>query len=512
MPRNKRLTFVHELPLRTDRRQAHALSKRFDVMHFPYNAVLQEMLERLEAMRAEPRYDAARSLPKDKPGERKARAAAFAALRREFGFTEYDAHAVVAKHIRASGYLGELIDSHSAQSLASRAFGACDKYALGIRGRPRFKRKGQIASVEGKGPTSPLNWKDNCVFWGGKRRDRRLVLRPVFDKQDKQGVEAHALAGRVKYVRLLRRLIRGRDRFFAQLVCEGAPLARFEAKEARACIDLGPSTAAVVSQDRAALVSFLPELEEDLAEKRRLQRALERSRRTTNPGCFNPDGTWKRGARQTVFSSRYRKTRARLAEHERVMAERRDRAHGRLSNIVMRDFGRRVSTEKLSKRAWQKRWGRRMKATAPASFMNKVHRKAESAGGGLTNFNPSRYRLSQFDHTTGDFVKKPLSLRWHMLRDGSGRVVQRDLYSAWLGLFVDHQAGELDAARARIAWEAAYPLLCAASRKVKAASWDPRGPARAPEHGRAARASKQSESHARFSAAQTAKKEHGVTL
>lgn len=507
MPRPPKPTFTHELPLRTDRQKAHALVKRFDALHFPYNVVLQEMLRRLDAMRADPRYALAKSLPRTAKAER---AAAFVALRRELGFTEYAAHEVVAQHLRASGYLEGLIDSHCAQTLASRAFDACEKYALSLRGRPRFKRRGQIASVEGKGPTSPLNWKDDHVVWGGKRRDRRLILRPIFDRQDKQGVEAYALASRVKYVRLIRRTINGQARFFVQLVCDGQPLQRFEPKVGKVCIDLGPSTAAVVSADHAALVSFLPEIAEDVAQKRRLQRALDRSRRSTNPQCFHPDGTWKRGQRQTVFSSRYRLLRAAQAEQERKMAERRDRAHGRLSNIVLQEFGCAISTEKLSKRAWQKRWGRRMKATAPATFMNKIRRKAESAGGGLMEFNPATLRLSQFDHSTRDCVKKPLSLRWHALRDGSGQVVQRDLYSAWLGLFIDHQANELDATQACQAWEAAYPLLRAASSPVKAASWRLRGATRAPERGRAVRTQQQPERPARSPA--HAREEQAVTL
>jgi putative transposase len=72
-----------------------------------------------------------------------------------------------------------------------------------------------------------------------------------------------------------------------------------------------------------------------------------------------------------------------------------------------------------------------MKATAPAMFMNKVDRKAANAGASLTEFNAGRYKLSQYDHTQGNFKKKPLSLRWHVLRDASGQAVQRDLYSVW---------------------------------------------------------------------------------
>src|ERR1019366_3486267 len=36
MPKKSTPTFVHEMPLRTDRKQLHALLKRFDVEHFAY--------------------------------------------------------------------------------------------------------------------------------------------------------------------------------------------------------------------------------------------------------------------------------------------------------------------------------------------------------------------------------------------------------------------------------------------------------------------------------------------
>ena len=49
------------------------------------------------------------------------------------------------------------------------------------------------------------------VVWGGRRRDRRLTLRPVFDQKDAAGVEAHALASRVKFVRIIRRVMNGEE-------------------------------------------------------------------------------------------------------------------------------------------------------------------------------------------------------------------------------------------------------------------------------------------------------------
>jgi transposase len=59
-------------------------------------------------------------------------------------------------------------------------------------------------------------------------------------------------------------------------------------------LDLGPSTLAAVSDDTAFLKGFCEELEPLGREKQILQRRLDRSRRLTNPQCFNDDGTWKK--------------------------------------------------------------------------------------------------------------------------------------------------------------------------------------------------------------------------
>ena len=175
MPRKSTPSFIHQLPLRTTQAQMAGLNKRFDVAHFAYNVTLQAMLQRLQAMRRDPQFELACKSPKATNEQRLERSRRFGDLRKQYGFSEYVAHDIVAIHIRASGYLDGLIDSHTAQTLASRAFKACEAYAVGLRGRPRFKRCGEIASIEGKGPTSPLQWKDDHLVWGGKRRDRRMA-------------------------------------------------------------------------------------------------------------------------------------------------------------------------------------------------------------------------------------------------------------------------------------------------------------------------------------------------
>jgi len=65
-------------------------------------------------------------------------------------------------------------------------------------------------------------------------------------------------------------------------------------------------------------------------------------------------------------------------------------------------------------------------------LVNALERKAKAAGGELIEVPTRTTRLSQFDHTTGQYVKKPLSQREHVFGDGSTAPIQRDLYSAFL--------------------------------------------------------------------------------
>ena len=63
-------------------------------------------------------------------------------------------------------------------------------------------------------------------------------------------------------------------------------------------------------------------------------------------------------------------------------------------------------------------------------FIERLSRKAESAGGKLVELNTRRLGMSQYDHVSGTYAKKPLSQRWHRL-GGDDVIVQRDCYSAF---------------------------------------------------------------------------------
>jgi hypothetical protein len=288
------------------------------------------------------------------------------------------------------------------------------------------------------------------VLWTG------LCLTPLLDPKDPYGIEAHALLCRTKRVRLVRRPLRGRERWYVQLVQEGTPRTKPHhlAPEAVVGLDLGPSTLAAVGTDDALHVEFAGALQAQLGpwqrEKRRLQRALDRSRRATNPQNYNPDGTVKRGAQRWYKSRRAAQLQQRLLETERRLAATRKRLLGELAHRVVA-LGTTIKTENLTYTTWQRHWGASVGRHAPGLFLAILRWTATKHGGTVEEFSTHTTKLSQVCHGCGTYVKKPLSQRVHTCPCGVGPV-QRDLYSAYLAR---HVVGNgLDIAQARVAWDA----------------------------------------------------------
>src|SRR5713226_6179726 len=139
-------TFLLELPLAVDQGQAKRLRAHMEVARLFYNAVLSQGQSRLRRMRADPAWQAARAIPRTHKQERQA---AFAALREQYGFSEYALH-TFAKEARCS-WLADHLDAVLGQTLASRAYQALNRVCLGKAKRVRFKSRGRgLDSIENK--------------------------------------------------------------------------------------------------------------------------------------------------------------------------------------------------------------------------------------------------------------------------------------------------------------------------------------------------------------------------
>ena len=458
MGRAKTSSFICELPLRVSPPEECALLVRLDCARMVYNACLGEALKRLDKMRSSPEYQTARAMPK---GQKKspvaqARAAAFKVANERHGFREYDLHAYATQF--SQSWLGEHLDANTVQKLATRAFLAARRRAFGQNGRPRFKGKGWFDSVEGKTNTSGILWREGRVKWLG------LELPALLNPQDE--VTAYGLTRPVKFVRLLRRKLNGRNRFFAQLVCQGLPYRKDKHRLGQGVVglDIGPSTIAIVSDTSATLERFCDELKPQQKAIRKLQRKLDRQRRANNPENFNADGTAKKGVRRWHFSKRYVYTRAQLAELHRQQAAHRKSLHGQMVSRVLAQ-GNVIKLEKLSYRAFQRQFGKSVGFRGPGQFVSHLRRKAGNAGAEIDEFPTRPTRLSQIC-LCGTLAKKPLAQRWHVCDCGVGPV-QRDVFSAWLARFVENE--RLDAGRAKAAWPSVDARLRAASSAIQPA-------------------------------------------
>ena len=181
--------------------QAKRLRAHLEAGRALYNAVLSAGQKRLRRMWADPAWQAARTIPRSQKQER---AAAFGALRKQYGFSEYALHAY-ATTARVS-WLAEHLDAVLAQMLASRAYQALNRVCLGEARLVRFKSRGRgLSSIENKrndtGPRfllqKPEEGQRGFFIW---QHDH---LEALIDWNDP--VIKHGLDHRVKYARLVQR-------------------------------------------------------------------------------------------------------------------------------------------------------------------------------------------------------------------------------------------------------------------------------------------------------------------
>ena len=415
-------TFLLELPLQVDAGQAKRIRGHLEAGRAFYNAVLSEGQRRLRHMRADPSWQAACAIPRTHKQERQA---AFAALREQYGFSEYALH-VYAKQVRVS-WIAEHLDAVLAQTLASRAYQALNRVCVGEARRVRFKSRGRgLSSIENKRNDTGLRFvlhqpqegKQGYLIW----KDDQLVA--IIDWNDP--VVKYGLDHRIKYARLIQRKAsspkaQGADgegfRYYVQLALEGVPYHKPKHAVGTDILgaDLGPSTIALVPQQgEASLEVFCEGLAPDEKQVGRLQRQMDRQRRAANPDNYDEKGRIRSaGGKKKLHwksSKSYEKMRQRRASKERKLAAHRQSLHGHKVHEIVA-LGNTIILEKISYKGWQKQYGRSVGLRAPGMFIKRLRRTVASTGGTLLEVPTRTTKLSQFCHGCGKTLKKPLAQR-----------------------------------------------------------------------------------------------------
>lgn len=136
-------------------------------------------------------------------------------------------------------------------------------------------------------------------------------------------------------------------------------------------------------------------------------------------------------------------------------------AHRRsLQNQLAREvfrLGNVVKLEKLSYKAFQRLYGKSVGRRAPGLFVERLRRIAETAASAtLFEFPTRETKLSQ-RCLCGQITKKSLSVRIH--RCGCGIIAQRDLFSAFLGQFVDLESACFQETLASEVWSQGWETI-----------------------------------------------------
>ena len=338
-------SFIVELRLGTSSKDETYLEKGLNAGRMLFNACLGEALSRLDLMRESKAYRG--TLAMSKGAER---TQAFKDLRAKYRFKDSALQSFALQCKNSAPQIGQFLDAHTTEKVASRAFAACDRHALGKIGRPRFKGSGQFHSLASKTNAAGIRYRDGWLLWRG------IEVECSVDLTDE--VVAYGLSCRIKYCRIVRRQVRGKAKYYGQLIVEGAPCQKEKNTAGKEVvgIDIGPSTLAYVGETQAELKQFCAELKPLENDIRLLQRAMDRSRRASNPGNYKHDGTVRPGAKKWFCSKSYNALRGEFAEVHRRKAAYRKSLHGNLQNEVLR-VGNNLRVEKNRYNLFQKNFG-----------------------------------------------------------------------------------------------------------------------------------------------------------
>ena len=262
---------------------------------------------------------------------------------------------------------------------------------------------------------------------------------------------------RIIFNRIVIKRIRGKFRFYVQILYEGRPWkldknGNLKNKQGtgRIGIDYGTSTIAVVSESKVIYKNLAEEANNLKGLERQLkilQRKMDRSRRSTNPNCFNSDGTYKKGTKIKVKSRNYKKILKQFREINRKLSCIKKYEIGRDANIIRslgdQIYGEHMNFQGLAKRSKnttinqntgkinkKKRFGKSISNRCPGLMVSTLKNKF---GNGYHEVNTWEFKASQYNHITNTCIKKKLSQRIQELDyNGETITIQRDLYSAFL--------------------------------------------------------------------------------
>jgi len=443
--------FVLTLPLKPEIFQEDILSKRFEIGRKMYNACLNELHKRYDTMKQSKEYQKVCKIGKGKERNKQ-----FQTLNNNYGLTEYSLHDFVKP---MQHKYKKNIDAFTAQKVATRCFSAFQGLMFHTAKKVNYKSYDELNSLEGKSNKTGIRFINNLLMWNG------LKIHAVIKNNDEYAIMS--LDNKIKYCRIIRKMIKGQYHYYAQLILDGTPPMKItkqgEIKGSMGTgsvgIDIGTQTIAYSSQYQVKLLELAPNINKIDREVKLLQRKMDRSKRATNPNKFNENGTIVKGNRDKwIYSNHYIKIKNIRRELFRKQSVLRKQSHNILANEIL-NLGDKFYVETMSYSGLQrrsknttinkktgkinkkKRFGKSLANKAPAMFLTIFDNKLKWNGTQLFKIDTYSIKASQYNHVEDKYIKKELSERWN---DFGEFKIQRDLYSSFLIMNVKANLKEID--------------------------------------------------------------------
>lgn len=476
-------SFILELEMAVTNHDRKILKKKVKIGKLLYNACLRKGQKLLRGLLAEPDYqnavtkknkiskqlkDSSKTMDKDRKSallaEKKEVNSFLFQFETAFGYTEYSMQKFVTP---MQHKFKENIGSSESHEIATRAFKSVELLHYHTAKKLNYKSTTEPFSIRNKSNDYGLRCVDQHILWGKQKKDylpngtihyspkKGAIKVPLIVKKNDYYAQEILSEYRIKYVQIIQKIIRGQLRWFAQLTLDGTPPKKTNMYNQnspqigqRVGLDLGTSTVAISSKKEVKLFELAPECTPNFKRLKCIERAMERARRVNNPDNYHPNGEIIKGKKLcSLDSKRYIKLKNERKELHRKLAVKRKSSHESLANHIL-SLGLDIRVESMNFKGLQKRakkttynkkngkinakkrFGKTIANRAPAMLLRIIERKLGYLGLPLKKIDTKKVKASQFDHSTGTFTPKKLSVRWN--NNIKNKKIQRDLYSAFL--------------------------------------------------------------------------------
>ena len=437
-------SFVLTLRLDTNTEDEKVLEKRFRIASHIYNVMVKEARKRIHKLKRDKEFKRIMKNYRTSKMLSVSDKKILSDLRLLYGLSEYQFHSYLD---RGQSQFKLNIDSCTRQKIGTTVWKSAETNMFRKGRHIYYKKSSNMKSVEGKSNKTGIRFRENKILWNG------LQLSVIIKNKDTYAQEV-LLKHEVKYCRIVRKWHKHKYRYYVQLVMKGTPPLkhRLDINDTRKVgIDIGPSTIAVVSESGIVFEELAADVNNIDNELAKLQRKLDRQRRTNNPNNYNEDGTIRRQSknfkRSWIVSRHQKLTQDKIRTLSAKKVSSTKQSHEILANRIlllgtdiyvedmnMQALAKRMKetkiSEKTNKYQKKKRYGKSISNHAPAMLIEIINRKLSSVKKHVIKVNTYSIKASQLNHITGEYNKAELSERWKELDDTN--IVQRDLYSAFL--------------------------------------------------------------------------------